>query len=346
MINKMRRVINDLPEHDAKSFLNLIYLKASMTGESGNTEAQTLDGIQEMYQQLLAYHEQKNKEWKTDLKTAHIVFGDSIAGALNITLKQIDSNAEQVINISDNFAVGPISQLSESEGILRRYEWLGNHINFDEEYLENYQDRFKETIDKIIALPAHVSIVIWVGENAHEQTGLRFVLKLLQEKSHNITNINTTKSISRLFDRADRKIISLHTGEVAPDKLQVIYENNLTNPLSMSERERLETEWDDLSTKQELLRTWEKGQVRQVAEDFYDELIMEAVRDIHIKREVVDFIRTPRVIGEVIGQANQYISDSYLEYRVRKLAINGVFDIEGVPKGMRYYSVKLNEGNA
>ncbi|WP_423778625.1 DUF3658 domain-containing protein [Enterococcus faecium] len=40
----------------------------------------------------------------------------------------------------------------------------------------------------------------------------------------------------------------------------------------------------------------------------------------------------------------QYIGDQFLEYRVRHLIVNGQFEIKGVPKAMRYYSVRLRKG--
>ncbi|WP_212119927.1 DUF3658 domain-containing protein [Niallia circulans] len=49
------------------------------------------------------------------------------------------------------------------------------------------------------------------------------------------------------------------------------------------------------------------------------------------------------LIGEIIGHLNQKIGDEYFEYRLIQLVLNGVFEIEGVPKAMRFYSVKLHE---
>lgn len=42
-----------------------------------------------------------------------------------------------------------------------------------------------------------------------------------------------------------------------------------------------------------------------------------------------------------MGHLDQYIGDHFFEYRVRRLIVNGVFDLEGVPKAMRYYSIKI-----
>lgn len=59
------------------------------------------------------------------------------------------------------------------------------------------------------------------------------------------------------------------------------------------------------------------------------------------KQETKDFIKTARIIGEIITKMNGEISDLYLEYRIRQLIYGGSLDIKGIPRSMRHYSVKL-----
>ncbi|AWE07331.1 hypothetical protein DCE79_08050 [Lysinibacillus sp. 2017] len=42
-----------------------------------------------------------------------------------------------------------------------------------------------------------------------------------------------------------------------------------------------------------------------------------------------------------MGHLNQYIGDQFIQYRVIRLIMNGVLDMEGVPTAMRYYSIKI-----
>jgi len=49
-----------------------------------------------------------------------------------------------------------------------------------------------------------------------------------------------------------------------------------------------------------------------------------------------------RLVGEVYGHISQYIGDSFLEYRVRRLIEKGIFEYEGSLEAMRYYSIKFN----
>jgi hypothetical protein len=40
------------------------------------------------------------------------------------------------------------------------------------------------------------------------------------------------------------------------------------------------------------------------------------------------FIMSARLVGEVYGHILQYIGDRFLEYRVRKLIKNGIFEMK------------------
>ena len=64
---------------------------------------------------------------------------------------------------------------------------------------------------------------------------------------------------------------------------------------------------------------------------------------MHNKQESKDFIKAARVIGEILGHMDEMISDSFLEFRIRHLVYHGVFELKGIPKSMRHYSVKLRK---
>ena len=40
-----------------------------------------------------------------------------------------------------------------------------------------------------------------------------------------------------------------------------------------------------------------------------------------------------RLIGEVLGHLNQYVGDDFIEYRVRTLVRQGIFEVKGNTKG-------------
>ncbi|WP_391209525.1 DUF3658 domain-containing protein [Psychrobacillus sp. L4] len=134
------------------------------------------------------------------------------------------------------------------------------------------------------------------------------------------------------------------TGEVAPEKLKVIYAaNKNVQPLTAKLCYKLADEWEKLSETTEVLRIWEDGEIKNVPENYFDAFIVDKARYLHREQGKLEFMKSARLIGEVFGHLNQYTGDEFIEYRVRQLIFNGIFEIEGIPKAMRFYSVKLKE---
>jgi len=271
-----------------------------------------------------------------DYGVVHIVFGRSVLGSMKVGLP----DNEKVIGFPELFSTGPILDLHDNMGLASRFEWMENHFLLDGEDVRNEKSRLRNAFLAVASIPEHVSVVIWTGDNAHEQTGLRLALYLLKDKGNEVYLINATDVYTALLSEADREYFPIHSGELAPEDLRFIYEHNYPNkPLSMEQRKQFEQDWEALAATREVLRIWEDGEIVSVREDFYDDYIIEAARKL--RDEYEGFIKSARVVGAVLGDLDQYVGDQYLEYRLGHLIMNGVFEIEGVPKAMRFYSVKL-----
>ena len=98
-----------------------------------------------------------------------------------------------------------------------------------------------------------------------------------------------------------------------------------------------------LSNNHEPLRIWEHGGIRSVSEDFFDQLIIQTARNLHEEAELNGFMKSARLIGEVMGHLKQYVGETFLEYRVRRLIEAGEFEAEGSLEAMRFYSVRLKQ---
>ncbi|MFC7785404.1 DUF1835 domain-containing protein [Rossellomorea sp. GCM10028870] len=324
MIDQIKKLVEHSTEDEVKSLLFHILLRINMAEET--EQAQLLKDLKNTYHNFVEYKRSQAVTVK-NYETVHILFGDSASGSLKVALKERDVGDAKVLAFSDVFSIGPVWKLHEERGLHYRYEWLENHILFEGDELAEFLERFNETISEIEAIPDHIPITIWVGGNAHEQTAMRYVLYLLKEKQNDLYIMNTTHSHT------------LHTGELPPEKVGLIYEKE-SAPLNKEQRIAYEEEWQELSATQEVLRIWENGEIKRVREDYYDEYIIHTAEKLHKELENQGFMKSARLIGEVLGHVEQYIGDGYFEYRVRHLIMNGVFEIEGVPKAMRFYSVK------
>ncbi|WP_155592192.1 DUF1835 domain-containing protein [Lysinibacillus cavernae] len=337
MIRELKEFVLESSEDEVKSLLFQMLLRISIEEQN---EQDLAKDLKKFYRDFLIFKQEQNKlENEKDYQAVHVVFGDSSSGSLKLALK--DMEEEKVICLSDNFSIGPIWKLEEEEGLAQRHKWLMNHINIDEDYLFKYQYVFKNTLLQIHAIPEHVRIIIWAGENSDEQTALRYVLYLLKDRANNIIFINTTTNYNKYFTKTNLALPPKHTGEVASDKLRKIYERNRSSqPLSQEERKKYEHDWLTLSNDRDNLRVWENKRICNVDEDYYDDYIIHTAKRLHVER---NFLKSARLIGEIIGHLNQAIGDQYFDYRLIHLILQGVFEIEGVPKAMRFYSVKLRK---
>ncbi len=272
----------------------------------------------------------------------HIVFGDSAAGTLKAAFRDlgIHSYRDKVIAISDILSVGPVWQLHQENGLLNRFEWLHTYFTHEpaDDFANWYLDSFHHALHKINVIDDHTRIVLWGGDNAHEQTGVRLALYLLRERDNKIVVANATKAYRERYPQFE----PLHVGEISPKKMiEIIHTDSLFQPLADQERVQLEQEWLTLSDSNAVLRIWQENEIKNVSADYWDGRIMEAAKKLHSERGSTDFMKSARLIGDVLGHLDQWVGDQYLEYRLRHLIREGVFLMEGSLEAMRAYSVKL-----
>jgi hypothetical protein len=326
--------IGTLSEHEAKFLLSQMLDFTQKLEAENNQLRQEINSLKEELDQFI---ERKDPTPEINPKAVHIVIGESEAGTIRVGM----GDKHRVIGIPDFFAMGPLYRLHEEEGRIFRREWLKNHIS---DFIEfEYETRFTKTVEEIKAIQEQLPIILWIGDNASEQTGLRFVLFLLTNKPNDVYLIHSTSSYENLINTDEVQYKLMHTGEIIPDKVTIIYEQQLGSPLTEEERSKLASEWRRLSDSKEVLRIWDDDEIKNVAEDNFDSYIVDRARDLHERFGMEEFIKAYRLVGEVYGNLDDLIGDRFIEYRLRSLIYKGILEIKGVPKGIRYYSIRLKQ---
>ena len=272
----------------------------------------------------------------------HLLFDSSSSGSLNVVLRDLGLEKKaRVISFWEQFSIGPVCQIQEEHGMEERFEWVADKLNQSYDDIQTYTQYFQKAIRQLQSIPAGESIYVWAADNAHEQTGLRFVVHLLKDRPNDIIPIFTTAEHQALKLKVNYTII--RTGEISPEYLQLIYEQHHGTYLTDHEREALEKEWLELAESHETLRIWRNGKIHNVSEDYYDMFIIQKAKKLHREQNTKDFMKSARLIGEVLGHLEQSVGDEFLEYRLRKLIEQGIFEVEGSLVAMRFYSVRLKE---
>jgi hypothetical protein len=340
-ISELRKAINDLSEREIQSLIMHMMLKIDAVENDHYPKENLYEDLLGMYKAVLTPNKQQQWEPDENCKHVHIGFGDSIAGCLKIAIKKLGrEGTDKVITFRDRYSIGPIWQLHEEEGRTRRQEWFFDHINGGDDD-GDHEEAYQSLMRQIALIPPEAAITIWSSMNAHEQVGLRYAVYLLRKSLNQVFILSATEACSRLFNRPNLTIEYTHSGEITPDKLKaVLSEGSASVRLNEDSRKALETEWRELAQQPEVLRICKDGKVLPVGEDYFDAYLMETVEKLHSGRGDRDYIKAARVIGEVLGYCDQYVGDDYFEYRIRDLIYSGRLKIKGVPRAMRYYSVR------
>ncbi|MGM0804087.1 MAG: DUF1835 domain-containing protein [Bacillota bacterium] len=273
----------------------------------------------------------------------HLVFGDSTAGAMRWMLSK-EKRQEYVIGFPDSFAIGPIYELENEEGIVGRMLWFQDNMaigDMKEYYAKEYEVAFRETLQDIYEIPKEAKITIWAAENAPEQTGLRFVMKLLEDRENKIFVVNTNDCFNKYCKPPDVFYPSLHTSDVSPDHLKIILEKtDRYDHISMDGQKKFVDEWETLSASEEVLRLWENKSIKSVSVDHLDTFIIYSARRLEWKYGEV-FLESLHLVGDILGHLEQYVGDTFIFNRIHYLIEQGKLEYEGTLGDMRKLRVKL-----
>ncbi|MBY0222646.1 DUF1835 domain-containing protein [Sporosarcina aquimarina] len=338
-INWLKQAISKLDEQEAKALLHVLLVRSEQHEE--NELSEILQSVKESLRRL-----SKNDGKIEGLETVHIVFGDSTGGSLKASFRETSYElTEEIIVLSDNFSVGPIESLHTRKGLESRFQWFKEnyHPFFDD--FKQYKAGMVKAVEKIKAITPDQQVVIWTGENAAEQTGLRIVLYLLDKKPNKVLELNTFKAFHEnfMYSQLEEELFPRTSGELTPERLLLFYEQFELRPMRLAKRHALCDEGKNLLRMESLLRTWEHGELWHSNVDRDDDIIIRCAKYLHKEQSTYNFMKSARLIGEVIGHMQQYTGDEWIEFRLRALISKEVFVYRGDLQAMRLYEVKLNE---
>ncbi|MBX4148744.1 DUF3658 domain-containing protein [Paenibacillus lautus] len=320
----------------------LLKLKDKMNTESARLLADGKHQSLELFLQLF------DKEWamgneaylhespihRRNVSRVHIAFDDSTAGSLKMMLRS--KPGEIVVTLGDNLMVGPLPKDHDfSRSFSTRNKW------FQERYsIAHAEDRKLTMLQAAfdwLTWPQQLTempCLIWAGDSASEQLGLRRLLSLIPDHP-DVIMVNAT-SVHR---QQDPNSWYRGTFEMTSDKLQIVLDTAEQVPLSPQDQAGYRADWQRLVNDDGFLRVLQGERLCTVPESYYDADILQAAYRLEARHGF--FKKSARIIGEVIGMGELTVSDSFIEYRVRHLIQEGALTYSGELDAMRNYSVSL-----
>ncbi|WP_404448553.1 DUF1835 domain-containing protein [Sutcliffiella horikoshii] len=184
MIEKLKETIEQLSEKDAKTWLRLTLLRLDQLTKIDVPKKEMIEEIQHIVQ--IIDHQPPPR---TDYDMIHIAGSESTAGSLKVGLE----GNHKVIGFWKMFDIGPLGDSSERE------EWLQDHINIFEDSLEEeFSSNFRKAIEELNHIPPHIPVILWTGDNAHEQIFHRYIFHHLRNSENQVVLINATKGYGKL----------------------------------------------------------------------------------------------------------------------------------------------------
>ncbi len=266
----------------------------------------------------------------------HIVFEKASVDVLQKTIKLDESLRGEIIEIKDDYSVGPIENIFEAEGFQQRKDWWKKIIEHSiyENQLDIIDDRltvhqfiknFSENEDDIVW--------IWVAQNAHDVCGYYWLmsqLKIFQGRVE-VLFLNNLPFIN------EKGLIFYpeYLHEIQPKEF--LKAKKLARTITPSEFEIDPDEWKKLCEENKLIRILEGGKkIANKEADYFDKQILEII--------TADFQKLQKIIQQILTKSKLNISDIFIVFRLKEMIEENLILAQGDwEKGWKEIEVKLAE---
>lgn len=264
----------------------------------------------------------------------HIVFQQADINILSKSFDLDESLRNEIVQIKDDFAVGPLKDIYSYEGMEGRKQWWRNvleggdydgHVDTNEvndpKALEKITEKLKSNEEE--------TVWIWVAPNKHDVSGYYWLMTQLKDFA------------GRIY------VLSLNNLPFINDKGNIFYPENLyeippreflkakklARPLTASEFEIDPDEWTKICNENKMVRILEGAKkLSQHDEDYFDKYLLEFITP--------DWQKANKVIHQFLNKSKQSTGDAYLLWRLKELITNQKIDVQGEIKNMKDFEVK------
>ncbi|MGN7785144.1 DUF1835 domain-containing protein [Niabella sp. 22666] len=264
----------------------------------------------------------------------HIVFNEIEIELMHKVQALDESLAGEVIQIKDDYAVGPVDQIYETEGYQQRRDWW-------KQLLENspYKEQSDLVDDKLTVHNLIKALQeneeeqawIWMGQNQHDVCGYYWLMPQLREFQGRVmvlymNNLPFINEKGQIFYPS-------WLSEIQPSEF--LKAKKLARPITLSEYEVDPDEWNKLMQENAMVRILEGGKKIVSREDaFYDAEILKNITS--------EWQKVSRVLQNTLNRMKIKTGDVFLMWRIRTLIEAGRIVTEGdINKDWKSFDVKL-----
>jgi hypothetical protein len=269
----------------------------------------------------------------------HIVFNENEVGLMLKVIELDEALAGDVIQIKDDYAVGPVEDLYAADGYQQRRDWWKSLLAFSPytEQMDLVDDKLTmHNLLKKLEEEPEEQVWIWMAQNAHDVSGYYWVMSQLKEYQSRIhvlylNNLPFINEKGNIFYPA-------YLSEIQPTEF--LKAKKLARPITLSEFELDPDEWKKTMNENAMVRFLEGGKKIVGKEvDFYDKDIL-----VHVTNAPQKLMK---LTGTTLSKMKVKTGDVFLIWRIREMAAAGKLQIGGDwEKGWKEITVSYPGGNA
>ncbi len=265
----------------------------------------------------------------------HIVFQEADIAALAKSFELDETLRADIIQIKDDYAVGPLAGIYTEEGIEARKQWWREVLaggdydgDVDSGKVDDHKTvaGLKERLDN----DPEEFIWIWAAQNKHDVSGYYWLMSQLKDYQGRIhilylNNLPFLNEKGNLF--YPEKLSEIPAKEFVKAK-------KLAREITPSEFEVDPDEWTKLCSENKGVRILEGGKkLVQEEYDFYDAVLKNLVTS--------DWQKAAKVIHTHLTKAKHTTGDAYLLWRLKLMIAQELFDVQGTAGKMKEFELKL-----
>ena len=265
----------------------------------------------------------------------HIVFNESEVELMKQVMEMDESFAGEVVQIKDDFAVGPLAGLDTEEGWQVRLDWWKGLLQgspHGDNLVGSFDDR--ETVKALLAkleVNTEEEIWIWMAQNQHDVTGYYWLMPQLSKFQGRImvlylNNLPFINEKGQIFYPSWLQ-------EIQPKEF--IKAKKLARPITLSEFEIDPDEWRKITGENAIVRILEGGK-KIIGKEafFYDSEILKNITG--------EWQKASRVLSNTLHRMKIKTGDVFVMWRMKDLINRGKIEVTGdLNKGWKDFDVKL-----
>ncbi|HEV7780445.1 MAG TPA: DUF1835 domain-containing protein [Chitinophagaceae bacterium] len=265
----------------------------------------------------------------------HIVFNESEIDLMKQVIAMDETIQGDVVQIRDDFAVGPLQGIDTGEGWQVRLDWWKGQSAgspYGETLAGSFDDR--ETVKELKARleeNPEEELWIWMGQNQHDVTGYYWLMPQFREYQGRImilylNNLPFINEKGQIFYPS-----WLH--EIQPKEF--LKAKKLARPITLSEFEIDPDEWRKIAEENAMVRILEGGKkIAGKEESFYDNDIL--------RNLTAEWQKATRVLSNTLHRMKIKTGDLFLMRRMKHLVNEGRIEMTGdMDKSWKDFDVKL-----